>query len=204
MLNYKELSNKELLSTIICERQGEDISSKLLEVFPNLPYVLVEASVEELLQVKGVGTKRVMQLKAIYELAKRLYTLPCHTGHTIKCPQDITSILMPEMRFLRKEVFKVVLLSTKNRVVEIPEVSVGSLSSSIVHPREVFTTAVKRSASAVCFVHNHPSGDPEPSSEDIETTRRLVSSGEVLGIKVLDHLVIGDGRFVSFKERGLL
>lgn len=204
MLNYKELSTKEILSAIICERQGEDISSKLLEEFPSLPYMLVEATEEELLQIKGMGIKRVNQLKAVYELAKRLYTLPCHTGHIIKCPQDIANLLMPEMKFLKKEVFKAILLSTKNRIIEIPEISIGSLSSSIVHPREVFSIAVKRSASCICFIHNHPSGDPEPSNEDIETTKRLVSSGDVLGIKVLDHIIIGDGRYISLKERGLI
>jgi DNA repair protein RadC len=204
MLNYKELSNKELLSAIICEHQGEEVSSKLLEEFPSLPYILVEASEEELLQVKGIGIKRANQLKAVCELAKRLYTLPCHTGHTIKCPQDIANLLMPEMRFLKKEIFKVILLSTKNRIIEISDISIGSLTSSIVHPREVFSVAVKRSASSICFIHNHPSGDPEPSNEDIETTRRLMSSGDVLGIKVLDHIVVGDGRHVSFKECGLI
>jgi DNA repair protein RadC len=204
MLNYKDLSNKELLSTIICERQGEDISTKLLKEFPSLSYLLIDSAEEELLQIKGIGIKRVKQLKAIYELAQRLYTLPISTGQTIKCPQDIANLLMPEMRFLKKEVFKVVLLNTKNRVIEVVETSVGSLSSSIVHPREVFSVAVKRSTSAIRFIHNHPSGDPEPSSEDIETTKRLVSSGDVLGIKVLDHIIIGDGRFISLKERGLI
>ncbi len=204
MLNYKELSNEELLSAIICERQGEEISSKLLKEFPSLPYVLVEATEEELLQVKGIGIKRVNQLKAVHELAKRLYTLPCHTGHIIRCAQDIANLLIPEMKFLKKEIFKVMLLNTKNRIIEITDISVGSLSASIVHPREVFTVAIKRSASAVCFIHNHPSGDPEPSIEDIETTRRLVSSGDILGIKTIDHIVVGDGRYVSFRERSLI
>lgn len=204
MLNYKELSNKELLSTIICERQGEDISSKLLEEFPSLPYVLVEATEEELLQVKGISIKRVNQLKAVYELAKRLYTLPCHTGHIIRCAQDIANLLIPEMKFLKKEIFKVMLLNTKNRIIEITDISVGSLSASIVHPREIFSVAIKRSAAAVCFIHNHPSGDPEPSIEDIETTRRLMSSGDILGIKTIDHIVVGDSRYVSFRERSLI
>jgi DNA repair protein RadC len=108
------------------------------------------------------------------------------------------------MRYLRKEVFKIILLNSKNHVLKHVDISTGSLNASIVHPREVFNEAVKTSCSSVVLVHNHPSGDPEPSMEDIETTGRLVNAGGILGIKILDHIIIGDGRFVSLKAKGLL
>jgi len=204
MTNFKELSDKELLSTIICEHEGEMVSSQLLQSFPSLPGLLVDSVEEELMQIKGIGSKRARQIKAIYELSQRLSRYPGTKGRFIKCPQDLYDLLMLEMRFLKKEVFKAILLNTKNRILEVIDVSIGSLNSSIVHPREVYACAVKTAASGICFVHNHPSGDPEPSREDVETTQRLKSAGDVLGIKVLDHLVIGDGRYVSFKEQGLL
>ncbi len=125
-------------------------------------------------------------------------------AYVVKSPADVAALLMPDMRYLRKEQFRLILLNTKNMLIEVKTVSEGSLTASIVHPREVFSIAVKRSCSAVLCVHNHPSGDPEPSREDIETTRRLVSVGEILGVKVLDHIIIGDGRYISLKERGLI
>jgi len=125
-------------------------------------------------------------------------------AYVVKSPADVAALLMPDMRYLRKEEFRLILLNTKNMLIEVKTVSEGSLTASIVHPREVFSIAVKRSCSAVLCVHNHPSGDPEPSREDIETTRRLVSVGEILGVKVLDHIIIGDGRYISLKERGLI
>jgi len=111
---------------------------------------------------------------------------------------------MEEMRHLKKEVFKVLLLNTKNHLIKQMNVSVGSLNASIVHPREVFSEAVKTGCSAIIFVHNHPSGDPEPSVEDIDTTKKLVNAGEILGIKVLDHIIIGNGIYVSLREKGIL
>ena len=106
------------------------------------------------------------------------------------------------MRYLKKEVFKGILLNTKNHVLKSTNISIGSLNSSIVHPREAFSDAMKCGISSIIFAHNHPSGDTEPSKEDIEITKRLVEAGEILGIKVLDHIIIGDGRFLSLKERG--
>lgn len=111
---------------------------------------------------------------------------------------------MEDMRHLKKEVFKTILVNTKNQLIKLVNVSTGSLNASIVHPREVFSEAVKAGASAVIFIHNHPSGDPDPSMEDIETTRKLVDAGNILGIKVLDHIIIGDGIYISLKEKGLI
>jgi DNA repair protein RadC len=111
---------------------------------------------------------------------------------------------MEEMRHHKKEIFKIILLNTKSQVIKCFNISVGSLNSSIVHPREVFSEAVKVSCSAVIFAHNHPSGDPEPSREDIETTKRLVNAGDILGIKVFDHIIIGDNSYISLKEKGYM
>lgn len=204
MFSYESMTDRELLGQLIGAKKGEQVTEQLLQDFPQLSYLLVEASVEELLKVKGMGLKRARQIKCCYELARRLYVKPYNSSVIIKCPADAANLIMQEMRFLKREQFRIVLLNTKNHVMEIKMVSEGSLTASIVHPREVFNLAVKRSASAVLLIHNHPSGEPEPSSEDIETTRRLISAGDVLGIKVLDHVIIGDGRFVSLKEKGLI
>lgn len=150
-----------------------------------------------------MGTKRISQLKACYELARRLYSTQQNPNQIIS-PVDVVTLLQTEMRFLQKERFYIIILNTKNHIIETKLISEGSLNSSIVHPREVFAWAVKRSASGIVCVHNHPSGDPELSREDIETTQQLVNAGNILRIKVLDHVVIGDGRYISFKEQGLI
>jgi DNA repair protein RadC len=200
MVIYESMTTEKLLGLLI----GEQASEGVMKEFPTLPYAVVESTENELTQVKGVGTKRAIQIKALGELARRLYKCSVADGCIIKSPNDVAAVVMADMRYLRKEQFRVLLLNTKNRVIEQRSVSEGSLSASIVHPREVFVWAVKRSAAGVIFVHNHPSGDPEPSGEDVETTSRLVKAGELLGVKVLDHVIIGDGRLLSLKERRLM
>jgi DNA repair protein RadC len=108
------------------------------------------------------------------------------------------------MRYYHKEYFKVILLNTKNQIISIEDISIGSLNSSIVHPREIYNLAVKKSAAAVILVHNHPSGDPAPSREDMEVTKRVAEAGKILGINVLDHIIVGEGRYLSFKEKGFI
>src|SRR5439155_19420771 len=135
---------------------------------------------------------------------KRALTTPLSTGTRIGSSRDLFDYYYPRLRDLRHEVFKIILLDAKHAILRDATVSEGSLTLSIVHPREVFTLAVKESAAAVIFLHNHPSGDPTPSQEDHVLTARLVSAGEVLGIRVLDHLVVGDGRYVSFADQGWL
>lgn len=142
------------------------------------------------------------KLKAIYDLAKRINTKAERIK--IASPSDAAIVLMEDMRYLRKEVFKIILLDTKNNIIKMSDISMGSVNSSIVHPREVFNEAVIHSASSIVLVHNHPSGEPEPSHEDITLTNRLDECGKIIGIKVLDHIIIGDGVFYSFKEEGLL
>lgn len=168
-----------------------------------LTYV-IDATVEELSKIKGIGTAKAVQIKAAVELGRRISSYRGRQQVTITSPLDVKDLLMEEMRFLEKEHFKAILLNTKNHVISIEDISIGSLNSSIVHPREVFKPAIKRSSASVILVHNHPSGDPTPSREDIEVTSRLVNAGNVLGIAVLDHVIIGNNSILSLKEQGLM
>ena len=138
------------------------------------------------------------------EVGKRALAGPLSTGTRIGSSGDLFKHYYPRMRDLRHEIFKTILLDAKHAIIRDATVSEGSLTLSIVHPREVFNLAVRESAAAVIFLHNHPSGDPQPSAEDRELTARLVAAGEVLGIRVLDHLIIGDGRYISFVDKGWL
>jgi DNA repair protein RadC len=197
------LSNVELLAIML--RTGTrsetalDLAHKLLARPEGLRY-LAEASLEEMQKQKGIGLAKAAELKAALELGRRLAVLSL-SRTVIKSPQDVANLLMDEMRYLDREYFRTVSLNTKNRVLGVDNVSIGSLNSSLVHPREVFKNPIRRSAAAIILVHNHPSGDPGPSKEDVQVTRRLVEAGQILGIEVLDHLIIGDGSFISLKEQ---
>lgn len=163
---------------------------------------LVTCALDDLRRVPGVGLAKAVQIKAAVELGRRIATASA-ARVAVRSPRDVSGLVMEEMRYLDREQFRIVLLDSKNQVLGLKVVSVGSLSSSIVHPREVFKEAITRSSAAVILVHNHPSGDPTPSQEDIEVTRRLADAGRLLGIEVLDHIVVGDNRYVSFKEKGI-
>lgn len=165
---------------------------------------LSNRSLDELCAVPGVGPAKAAQIKAAVELGKRVLATPLSTGMRIASSRDLYHHYYPALRDLRHEVFKVLLLDAKHAVIQDTTVSEGSLTLSVVHPREVFNLAVRESAAAVILLHNHPSGDPEPSVEDRELTARLVAAGAVLGIRVLDHVIMGDGRYVSFADRGWL
>jgi DNA repair protein RadC len=200
------LSNAELIAIIIgTGSKGENainVAHKLLTNERGLKFI-VNSSVEKLANIPGIGVAKAVKLKAAVELGKRLMLSQYKDDFsTINSPQDIINLLMEEMRYLSKEHFKIVLLNVKNKIIAIETISIGSLNTSIVHPREVFKPAIEKSASSVVLVHNHPSGDPTPSKEDVEVTKRLVEAGKILGIKVLDHVIIGDGRGISLREKG--
>jgi len=163
---------------------------------------LAECSPEELMKVSGLGGAKACVLIAALELGKRLSCLPPEERVRIKCPDDIAQLFLERLRYEKKEHFKCLLINSRGEILEEREVSLGDLTSSPSHPREVFSPAVRRSAGSVAFVHNHPSGDPEPSAADIESTRRLVEAGKLLGIPVIDHIIIGDGSYVSMKSLG--
>ncbi|MDA8212555.1 MAG: DNA repair protein RadC [Clostridia bacterium] len=201
------LSNKELLAIIL--RTGTrsesvlDLASRLLTVHGGLRG-LVSVTLDELSTISGIGTAKAAMIRAALELGKRVSSMAPEVRPVIRSPQDVSILLMEEMRHLDREQFRTVLLNTKNQVLETEVVSVGSLSSSIVHPREVFKNPIKKSAAALILVHNHPSGDPTPSREDIEVTNRLAEAGKILGIEILDHIIIGDNKYSSLKEKGLI
>lgn len=204
------LSNAELLAVVI--RTGNrnetsvSIAQRILAMNDDGGMAFLhDLALEELRVTKGIGRVKAIQIKAVMEISKRVSSALIMNNRTaVKSPEDVSRLLMEEMRYLKKEVFKIILLNTKNYIIKSVNVSMGSLNSSIVHPREVFSEPVKSGCSGILLAHNHPSGDPEPSREDIDTTQRLVNAGNILGIKVLDHIIIGDGRYMSFKEQGLV
>jgi DNA repair protein RadC len=201
------LTDAQLLAILL--RVGRQRASAVhvgMEVLDRLGGVggLTHCGIEELCAVPGVGVAKAAQIKAALELGKRSLAAPLSSGTKISSSRALFEHYHPSLRGLRHEIFKVVLLDAKHAILRDATVSEGSLTLSIVHPREVFAMAVKESAAAVIFLHNHPSGDPSPSDEDRVLTARLVSAGELLGIRVLDHIVVGDGRYVSFADQGWL
>lgn len=201
------LTDAELLGIIIRDGTSNysavDLARNLLSEYGNFRRLSL-ASIGELCKIKGIGPARAAQIKASLAIAKRFSTIPMKPLQQFKCSKDIFDHFHERLREHKQEVFLVILLNNKNRILKELTISSGSLTSSIVHPREVFNPAVKESAASVIFVHNHPSGDPEPSREDIHTTSRLLEAGNIIGIKVLDHIIIGNGDFVSFRDRGIM
>ncbi|MGM0874428.1 MAG: RadC family protein [Bacillota bacterium] len=200
-----KLSNQELFAILL--RTGTkkesvlEISQKLLKHFEGIR-MLKDASVEEITTISGIGNAKAVQILAALELGRRINRLTYDDRYVIRSPQDGANYVMEEMRFLSQEHFVCLYLNTKNQVLHKQTVFIGSLNASIVHPREVFKEAFKRSAASLICIHNHPSGDPTPSREDIEVTKRLTECGKVLGIELLDHLIIGEQKYVSLKEKG--
>ena len=201
------LSDAQLLAILLRtghRRQNAlGLAMKIIGQFGGL-LPLSQASITELCKIRGMGPAKAAQLRAALELGRRSVSSPLHAGVKIRSSQDIYRHYHAHLRGLKHEMFKVILLDGKNRILRETTISEGSLTVSIVHPREAFNPAVRHSAGAVIFIHNHPSGDPTPSREDHELTKRLVACGDLLGIKVLDHLIVGDGRYYSFADRGCL
>ncbi len=201
------LSNAELLAILIRTGSQNDsavqVATRVLTQsggLRNLP----DLALEDLQKNKGIGPDKAVTIKAALELGSRLATMPRDLAGSITNPRQAADLFMEELRYKKKEYFKILLLNTKNHIISKEEISVGSLSASIVHPREIFIIPLRKSAASVILIHNHPSGDPSPSQEDLDVTRRLVDAGNILGIAVRDHIIIGDGCFFSFRERGLI
>jgi DNA repair protein RadC len=201
------LSPSELLGLVIREGHREEdavsLAHRLLLRFGRLRGSSTR-TIQELMDVPGIGPARAARVKAAFALLRAFSEESLPRGASVRSSAEIFERFHAELRDLKREVFLSLMLDGKNRVIREDRVSVGSLTSSIVHPREVFVAAIRESADAVVFVHNHPSGDPTPSLEDIEITNRLVEVGRIVGIRVLDHIVVGDGVYTSFHERGLL
>lgn len=202
------LSNSELLAIILrTGTQGENVlqlSSRLLSELEGLDGVL-SASFNDITSIKGIKEGKASQILALSELFRRFRTLKAMKKDVkINTPKDLADLLMGEMNDLTQEVLKVVLLSTKNIIIGTKDVFKGSLNTSIVHPREIFKQAIDKNSSSIIICHNHPSGDPTPSKEDINITLRIKECGNIIGIQLVDHIIIGNNKFVSLKERGLI
>lgn len=206
-LGPEALSNKEILAILLrIGSKGENVlelAERILAEAGGLTG-LARLSVHELKQVHGIGPAKSAQVKAALELGRRSVSSDPATRPVINSPADVADLVMEEMRSLDREHFRIIHLSTRNNVLGISPISVGSLNSSIVHPRECFKEAIRRNANTIILLHNHPSGDPAPSVEDLDITRRLSEGGRILGIDVLDHVIIGDKRYVSLKEQGVI
>lgn len=200
------LSTAELAAIILRTGVGGEnaltLATRLLARYGGLPG-LARASFAELQAEKGVGAAKAAQLKAALELGRRLLLTGPEERLVVRSPEDVARSLMAEMAHLEQEHFRVLYLDTRNRLLGVETVYVGSLNASHIRVGEVFRDAVKRNCASVIVAHNHPSGDPTPSPEDVQVTRQLVAAGMLLGIEVLDHLVIGQRRFVSLRECGL-
>jgi DNA repair protein RadC len=204
----ESLSLQELLSLIFGRGvKGEsviNISQKLISAFGSLGQ-LSEASIEELKKIKGLGLAKACQLKACFEISRRLENKEnLNKNKVINSPKDIFSLLKEKVINFHKEYFMIVSLDNRNKVINVDTVSVGTLNSSLIHPRETFETAIKNHAAAIIICHNHPSGELKPSEDDLVVTQNLVKAGKLLGIEISDHLIITKDGYFSFKEKKII
>jgi len=201
------LSAQELLALVIGrgipKKSVMNIAQELLTRFGNIK-AIGQATIEELSQIKGIGLAKAAQIKACFELGKREELEPELKNFDIKDPESVVKAIRASIKDKAKEHFKLILLNPRNKIIGISTISIGTLNASLVHPREVFKDAIVHSAASVVLAHNHPSGDPEPSEDDITITKRLVEAGKILGIEVMDHIIIAKNGFISFKEKGLM
>ena len=211
LCNYgvESLSNSELIAIII--RTGYknftalDLANQVIRFDSSGIKYLGGISVEELQAIKGIGQCKASQIVAAVELGKRISTYKGFEEKIrVNSPEIISNLFMEEMKYFKREHFRTINLDTKNQIIGVEEISIGNLNSSIVHPREVFNVAIRKSANSIILLHNHPSGDSTPSMEDVNVTRRLIEAGNIIGIKVLDHIIIGEDRYTSFKEKNIL
>lgn len=210
LLRYgaESLSNPELLAIVLrTGTKGENVlnlSQKIITELNGLNGIL-NASVKEMTKIKGVKEAKASQILAIAELFRRFNTYKSFNEFKrITSPREVANMLYGEMGTSNQEVLKLIILNTKNEVIKIKDVFKGSLNSSLVHPREIFNEAIRSNAASIIICHNHPSGDPTPSSEDIKVTTRINKSGDIIGIKLIDHIIIGRNNYVSLKEKGIL
>ena len=200
------LSDKELLSILLRSTNTEKVAEELINSLPqNEIYYLGEKDILELLPIKGMGQKNATVIKAAIELGKRIQKSKIKSNSTnFSSPENVARYLMEDMRYLQEEHFVAIYLTSKNKLIAVKTLTIGTLNASLAKSREVFKAALKYNASAVILAHNHPSGDAEPSKEDIAVTKRIAEVGEIMEIPVLDHIIIGDGYYISLTERGLM
>ncbi len=206
-IGVDNLSTQELLALII-EKGGKGqsvltVAQNLLANFGNLNK-MKNASIEELKKVKGIGFATACKLQAAFKLGEKAEMQITNYGEKIEGPESVFNLLKKKIGDKKKESFYILSLTTRNNLISVDKISTGTLSASLAHPREVFLPVIKNSASTVIIVHNHPSGDPQPSEDDLEITKRLAESGKILGIDVVDHIIISKDNYFSFKDKRLL
>ena len=205
-VGFSNISDQELLAILLRngyrEHTSIDVAISLLNKYGSIANIS-KLEVDELCSIKGIGKDKAVTILAAFELSRRGVS---GNGEKIiiKSSKDASLVLEENLRGLSKEHFQILMLNTKNYLIGIETVSIGSHNSSIVHPIELFKTAIKKSAAAIILAHNHPSGDASPSQEDIEVTKRIKNGGNLLGIDVLDHIIIGENSYYSFKEEKIL
>jgi DNA repair protein RadC len=206
-VGVNNLSTQELLALII-EKGGRGqtvltLAQNLLAHFGNLQNIKT-ANLEELKKVKGIGFATACKIQAAFKLGEKAELNNTKLGEKIEGPESVFNLLKNEIGNKKKESFYILSLTTRNNLISVDKVSTGTLSASLAHPREVFLPAIKNSASSVIVVHNHPSGDPQPSEDDLNITKRLTEAGKILGINVVDHIIVSRTNYFSFKDKGLI
>ncbi len=201
------LSNSELLAIILRtgsqKRSAVHLAQEILSRFGGLRQ-LAQADIQELISINGIGDAKAAQIKAAFEFSRRLTAFTQSEKPRIVAPADAANLIMDDMRLLPREEMRVLILDTKSYVLAISTVTTGTLNSNLSHPRETFREAIQKNAAGIILAHNHPSGDPTPSHEDIVLTNRYVEAGKIIGIPIVDHVIIGDGKFFSLREEGYI
>lgn len=201
------LTDAELLAILIRVGSGRstalDLARRILVDQKNLRGIAGRTA-QELMRLKGIGEAKAVELLAAFEIGRRVQAMNGDERAVMRSPENVAERMMPRLRDKKTEAFWVLLLDTKNSLIHEEELTVGTLTASLVHPREVFKVAIDRRAASVIAVHNHPSGNPEPSAEDVNVTRQLAEAGRIVGIPLHDHVIVAGDRYVSFAERGLL
>ncbi len=204
--DIRSLSDHELLAVIvgagIREHDVVDLSTGMLKSFGGLGG-LASAGLREIARSRGIGFTKAVRIHSAFELGRRVVTMPCAARH-LDSPGAVWEFLLPHMACLDREEFRVLILNNKNSLLKNAMISAGTISEAIVHPREVFRDAIREGGASVIVAHNHPTGEPTPSREDIHTTQRLVEAGKIVGIPVLDHLIVTNASYYSFKEGGYI
>lgn len=191
--------DEELLQIIM----PKEAACNLLAEYSNAYEVLMNTSADELAQIKGMGKSKIYKIECLREIVRRFYSRRRSRVAVIRSPKDVFEF-MTDMQELKQEQFRIIILNTKNKISGQKTISQGTINATLVSPREIFNAAIKNMAASIILVHNHPSGDPQPSEEDRNLTSRVIKAGEIMNIPVLDHIVIGHDQYCSFKEKGLI
>lgn len=207
MYGEKYLSNSELLAIIIKtgtkDKTAVELAQQVIKLGEEQKNLrcLQNLSIEEFMQIKGIGKVKAIQLKALFELTKRMSRPTDRINIQIKTSDDAADVLMEEMRYESREIIKIIILDNKNQILKIKDISEGNTNNAYIEPKEILVDNIKMGAPKIIMAHNHPSGDPTPSKKDIETTEKLINIAQMMGIQFLDHIVIGDGRYTSIMAK---